>query len=326
MRTLSYTEALRAALSDELNRDDSIFLLGEDIGLYGGAFGITRGLLDKFGPERVIDTPISEASFVGTAIGAALSGSRPVVEIMFMDFITLAVDQLVNQAAKLRYIFGRQAKCPLVLRTPAGGGRSYGPTHSQDLTAWFVHTPGLKVVAPSTPADAFGLLKAAIRDNNPIIFIEHKMLYGLRGPVPSASAKLPEIGKARIAVSGTDITVVAWSWMALEAEIAARELDHVGVSVEVIDLRTLSPMDTGTIVKSVKKTGRLLVVDEGCRTCGISAEIGFRICEHAFEYLVAPIHRLTSPDSPIPASPLMEQAMIPNRSTIADEILDVLDE
>ena len=324
MTTMSFTEALRTCLAAEMRRDDSVFLLGEDIGVYGGAFGVTRGLLDRFGPERVIDTPISEASFVGAAIGAALAGSRPVVEIMFMDFIALATDQLVNQAAKLRYVFGEQARCPLVLRTPAGGGRCYGPTHSQDLTAWFVHSPGLQVVAPSTPADAVGLLKTAIRNDSPVIFVEHKMLYNHRAPVSTRTQPIP-FGKARIARKGSDLTIVAWSWMASEAEIAAARLEEEGLSVEVIDLRTLNPMDTGTVVKSVKKTGRILIVEEGCRTAGIGAEIGARVFEEAFDYLDAPLTRLASPDVPVPTSPTLEKAMIPCSDSIVRAALDMVE-
>ena len=324
MKTMSFTEALRTCLAGEMKRDNSVFLFGEDLGVYGGAFGITRGLLEKFGPERVIDTPISEGSFVGTAIGAAMAGSRPVVEIMFMDFIALACDQLVNQAAKLRYVFGKQAKCPIVLRTPAGGGRRYGPTHSQDLTAWFVNTPGLHVAAPSTPADAMGLLRTAIRSNSPVIFIEHKMLYSRKGPVSVRAHPVP-FGKARVVRKGTDITVVAWSWMAWEAEIAARELEEYGVSAEVIDLRTLSPMDTDAVIRSVKKTARILVVEEGSRTAGIGAEIGARVFEQAFDYLDAPLTRLTSPDVPVSASPTLEDAMIPRSDSIAHAVLDIVE-
>jgi len=322
---MSYTEALRTCLAGEMRRDKSVFLFGEDIGVYGGAFGVTRGLLEKFGPERVIDTPISEGSFVGAAVGAALAGSRPVVEIMFMDFITLAADQLVNQAAKLRYVFGEQARCPLVLRTPAGGGRCYGPTHSQDLTAWFVHAPGLHVAAPSTPADAMGLLKTAIRSDSPVIFVEHKMLYNEKGPVSPRARPVP-FGKARVARKGTDVTVIAWSWMALEAELAADHLEADGISVELIDLRTLSPMDTDTVIASVKKTGRVLIVEEGPRTAGVGAEIGARVFEQAFDYLDAPLTRLASPNVPVPTSPTLERAMIPNRESITSAILKILED
>lgn len=317
MKTLTYTEALREALAEELTRDPDVFVMGEDIGLYGGAFGVTRGLLAQFGPERIRDTPISEQGFVGAAVGAALAGSRPVVEIMFMDFITLAVDQLVNQAAKLRYVFGPQAKCPLVLRTVGGGGRCYGPTHSQSLEAWFTHAPGLKVVAPATAADAKGLLKAAIRDDNPVVFMEHKVLYGARGEVPDGPDVLTPLGRARVARTGSDVTIAAWSWMAAEAERAADQLAAEGINAEVIDLRTLVPLDAETLLESVRKTHRALVVQEACRTGGFGAEVACRLFEGAHDYLDAPIRRLTAPDIPLPASPPLEQAAIPDRHRIA---------
>ena len=316
MRELSYTEALREALREEMASDADVFILGEDIGAYGGAFGVTRGLLEEFGRARVVDTPISEPGFVGAAVGAAVVGSRPVVEIMFMDFMTLTVDQLVNQAAKLRYVFGPRAQCPVVVRTAGGAGRSYGPTHSQSLEAWFMHVPGLKVVVPATPADAKGLLKTAIRDNNPVIFMEHKMLYGQRGPVPAGAERCVPFGRARVACAGEDLTIVAWSWMAAEAERGVADLAELGISAELIDLRTLCPLDVETVVASVKKTGRVLIVEEGCRTAGVSAEIGFRVFEHAYDYLDAPIRRVTSPDVPVPASPVLESAMLPGRERI----------
>ena len=324
MRTISYTEALREALAEELARDPAVFLLGEDISCYGGAFGVTRGLRDRFGTDRVINTPISELSFVGAAVGASLVGSRPVVEIMFMDFVVLAMDQLVNQAAKLHYVFGEQARCPLVVRVVAGAGRSYGPTHSQSLEAWFMHTPGLKVVAPATPADAKAMLKTAIRDDNPVIFIEHKMLYGQKGPVPARGQRPVPFGKARIVTRGNDVTLVAWSWMAAEAEAAAGELAARGVRAQTIDLRSLCPLDIEPVVESVRKTGRLLIVEEGCRTGGISAEIGFQVFEHVYDYLNAPIKRLTTPDVPISASPVLEHAAVPNRERIVAAAMELL--
>jgi pyruvate dehydrogenase E1 component beta subunit len=317
MKTLTYTEALREALTEEMTRDPDVFLMGEDIGVYGGAFGITRGLLEQFGPERVRDTPISEPGFVGAAIGAAVVGSRPVVEIMFMDFITLAVDQMVNQAAKLHYVLGRQARCPLVLRAVGGGGRCYGPTHSQSLEAWFTHVPGLKVVAPATPADAKGLLMASIRDDNPVVFMEHKLLYGSRGEVPEGADALVPLGRARVARAGSDITIVAWSWMAAEAERAAADLHGEGISAEVVDLRTLIPLDVETLIESVKKTHRVLVVHEACQTGGFGAEVACRIFERLYDYLDAPIRRLAVSDVPLSASPGLEKAAIPDRVAIA---------
>lgn len=325
MRDMSYTEALREALREEMAADDAVILLGEDIGRYGGAFGVTSGLLDAFGPERVIATPISEQGFTGVAVGAALVGSRPVIEIMFMDFITLATDQLVNQAAKLHYVFGPDARCPLVVRTAAGGGRCYGPTHSQTLEAWFVHAPGIKVLAPATPADAYGLLKAAIRDDNPVLFIEHKMLYGTRGKVPEQGDPLP-IGRARVAKEGADLTIVAWSWMAAEAEAAAWELEDREIDAEVIDLRSLSPMDMDTVLESVRKTGRVMVIDEGCRTGGVGAEIAAQVFEQVYDYLVAPLRRVAALDVPVPASPVLERAVLPGREKILAQAVAMLEE
>mgnify|MGYP006288685713 CR=1 FL=1 len=325
MRSMTCTEALREALHEEMARDERVFLMGEDIAAYGGAFGVTRGLLDTYGPERVRNTPISEPGFVGAAVGAALAGSRPVVEIMFMDFITLAMDQLVNQAAKLHYVFGEQATCPLVVRAVGGAGRCYGPTHSQNLEAWFVHAPGIKVVAPSSPAEAKGLLKAAVRDDNPVLFVEHKLLYNRREDMPDDAGRPLPIGKARIVRPGEDLTIVAWSWMAAEAEEAAHRLAAEDIEAEVIDLRSLSPMDTDTIVDSARKTGRVLVVEEGHRTGGVAAEIACRIFENAHDYLDAPIRRLAATDNPIPAGPALEQAMIPNAARIVDAALELVD-
>jgi pyruvate/2-oxoglutarate/acetoin dehydrogenase E1 component len=320
MRVISYTQALREALDQEMARDSKVFLLGEDIGKYGGAFGVTGGLLKKFGAERVINTPISEPGFVGVAIGAALTGSRPVAEIMFMDFMTLAMDQLVNQAAKLHYVLGDQASCPMVLRTPGGAGRRYGPTHSQTFASWLVNVPGLKVVMPSTPADAKGLLKTAIRDNNPVVFIEHKRLYNSKGPVPLKSRPIP-FGKARVVRKGKDVTIVAWSWMVHESEIAADILAGHGIDAEVIDMRTLCPMDIDTVAASVKETGRLVIVDEEYASCGVSAEIGMRVSETIYDYMDAPIVRVTTPHVPIPASPVLEDAAVPSSSDIVDAVI-----
>ncbi len=324
MKTITYTEAVREALAEELTRDPAVFVMGEDIGVYGGAFGVTRGLLHQFGPERIRDTPISEQGFVGAAIGAALVGSRPVVEIMFMDFITLAVDQMVNQAAKVRYVFGEQARCPLVLRTVGGGGRCYGPTHSQSLEAWFTHAPGLKVVAPATPADAKGLLKASIRDDNPVVFMEHKLLYGCRGDVPDGADVLVPLGQARLARTGSDITIIAWSWMAAEAERAAVDLEAQGVSAEVVDLRTLVPLDIETVMASVRKTHRVLIVQEACQTGGFGAEVACRVFEGAHDYLDAPIRRLATQDVPLSASPILERAAMPDRFRIAQAAAELV--
>ncbi|MBI3944358.1 MAG: alpha-ketoacid dehydrogenase subunit beta [Armatimonadetes bacterium] len=315
-REVYFTEALQEALAEEMRRDPEVFLLGEDIGVYGGCFGVTRGLLAEFGPERVRDTPISEAALVGMAVGAAILGARPVVEVMFMDFVTLAMDQLVNHAAKFRYVYGEQARVPLVLRCPAGAGRAYGATHSQSLEAWFLHVPGLKVVAPATAADAKGLLKSAIRDDNPVIFIENKVLYQSRERIPEGEYAIP-LGQARRVCEGGDVTLVAYSRMAREAERAAVLLAEEGVSAEVIDLRTLAPLDIGTVVESVAKTGRVVLVEEGTRTGGACAEIGVQIFEHAWDSLDAPIRRVTTPDIPIPFAPELEAAVIPAAADIA---------
>ena len=318
-------EALRAALREEMKRDPRVLLMGEDLGVYGGAFGITRGLCDEF-PDRVVDTPISESGFVGAAIGAALAGSRPVVEIMFMDFILLALDPLANMAAKLHYVFGPEAACPLVVRTPAGGGRGYGPTHSQCLEALFTHVPGLKVVAPSTPADAYVLLKAAIRDNNPVLFVEHKQLYSLRGDwAARPGGRIEKLGRARTVRQGADVTIVAWSWMTELARRAAQDLAAAGVEATVIDLRTLAPLDEKTILESVRKTGRLVIVEEGTRTGGFAAEIGFRVFEQAFDCLDGPIRRVTCPDVPLSAAPALEQAALPSRAAIAEAAMKLVE-
>lgn len=322
-RDISYTEALREALSEEMSRDERVFLLGEDIAVYGGAFGVTRGLVEQFGRERVRNTPISEGGFVGAAIGAAVAGSRPVVEIMFMDFLGLVSDQLLNMAAKLHYVFGDAMRCPLVLRTAAGGGRCYGPTHSQSLEAWFVHVPGLHVVAPATPADAKGLLKSAIRQDNPVLFMEHKMLYGRRGPVPVGADVLVPFGRARRLGDGGRLTLVAWSWMSLEAELALADLAAEGVQAELVDLRTLAPLDIDTVAESARRTGRVLIVEEGCRTGGVAAEIAAQLFERVHDYLDAPIRRLASPDIPVPASPVLERAMLPNRDAIVAAALEL---
>jgi pyruvate dehydrogenase E1 component beta subunit len=325
VRTISYSDALREALLEEMERDGRVFVIGEDIARYGGAFGVTRGLVDRFGPQRVINTPISEQGFTGMAVGAALAGSRPVVEIMFMDFITLATDQLVNQAAKLHYVFGDQATCPLVVRTVAGGGRQYGPTHSQSLEAWFVHTPGIKVVAPATPADAKGLLKSAIRDRNPVLFVEHKRLYGRTGAVPSGRMQPVPIGRARRVTEGRDLTLIAWSWMSVEAEEAVGELADRGIGAELIDLRSLNPLDVDTLAASARQTGRVLIVEEGCRTGGVSAEIAFRIFEEAHDYLDAPIGRVAGADVPVPASPVLEKAALPDKAAIVEAAMRLVE-
>jgi pyruvate/2-oxoglutarate/acetoin dehydrogenase E1 component len=319
---LTYWQGLQAALRAEMTRDPRVFLMGEDIGVYGGAFGVTRGLLEEFGPQRVRCTPISEATIVGAAVGAALTGMRPVVEIMFMDFVTLAMDPLCNHAAKLRYMYGPQATVPLVIRTPAGGRRCYGATHSQSLEAWFLHVPGLKVVAPATPADAKGLLIAAIRDPDPVLFVEHKTLYATTGPVDDADTPLP-IGRAAVRRTGRDVTLVAYSYCAELAVEAAAELAAAGIDAEVIDLRTLVPLDTETILTSVRKTGRVVTVEEGTRTGGVGAEIAARIAEQAYQYLDAPIRRVAAADAPIPFSRPLEEAALPCAADIVRVVREI---
>jgi len=310
-REITYLEAVREALVQEMRRDSDVFLLGEDIGVYGGAFGVTRGLLEEFGPERIRETPISEAAIAGAATGAALMGLRPVMEIMFMDFVTIAMNQLVNQAAKIRFMFGGKASIPLVCRTPAGSGTGAAAQHSQSLEAWFVHTPGIKVVMPSTPADVKGLLVTSIRDNNPVMFVEHKLLYHTDGPVSEDLYAIP-LGQADVKREGRDLTIIAYSIMVLRALEAAEQLAAEGIEVEVVDPRTLKPLDRETIVRSVSKTGRVLIVHEAPITGGVGAELAAVIANsEAFDYLDAPIRRLAGQNVPIPYNRTLERAAVP---------------
>ena len=317
MRVITYREAIREAMREEMLRDKTVFLLGEDIGLYGGAYAVTKGLLDEFGSERVRDTPMSEAIIVGAATGAAAAGTRPVAEIMYIDFMTFAMDQIVNQAAKMRYMFGGRMEVPMVVRTQGGTGRSSAAQHSQSLESWFIHVPGLRVVLPSSPYDAKGLLKTAIRTNDPVLFIEHKLLYTTKGEVPEEEYTIP-FGVADIRHPGKDLTIVAYSRMVLFALEAANELEQVGISAEVIDLRTLNPLDMNTILVSVKKTNRVIIVEEDCKTGGTGAEISAQIVEKSFDYLDVPICRLAGKDTPIPCSPVLERAAIPNKGDIIE--------
>jgi len=324
MAKMTYRDALREALTEEMRRDPSVFLLGEDIGRYwGGAFKVTDGLAEEFGDERVRDTPISESAIIGTAVGAAITGMRPVAEIMFGDLTALAMDQIANQAAKIRYMFGGQAKCPLVIRTPFGAGVNIASHHSQSLEAWFMHVPGLFVAAPSTPYDAKGLLKSAIRGNNPVFFCEHKLLYPVECEVPKEEYTVP-FGVAEVKMEGSDATIVATSYMVHKALEASKALEKEGISVEVVDPRTLTPLDKQAIVKSVRKTGRLIVVSEDCKTAGVSAEIAAVVAEEALDYLDAPIKRLAEPDTPIPFSPSLEQYVIPNEKAIVKAVKEVI--
>ncbi len=315
-RDLYTSWAIREALAEEMERDPSVILLGEDIGRYGGAFRVTEGLLDRFGPERVRDTPISENGVLGVAVGAAMCGLRPVVEIMFMDFVTLAMDQLTNHAAKFHFLYGEDVRVPLVLRLPAGGGRGYGATHSQTLDSWFLSTPGLKVAAPWSPADAKALLKAAVRDDNPVVFIEHKALYSKRGPVPEDVEPL-EFGRARVVREGADVTFITYSRMVDEALAAAEALAEAGVEAEVVDVRSLQPLDDETLVASAAKTGRVVLIEEGVRQGGVMAEVACRVMEGAFEYLEAPLIRLGAGFAPIPCAERIERALTPGAREIA---------
>jgi len=315
VKKITYAQAVAEAIDEEMQRDNNVILLGEDVGILGGNFKATVGLYEKYGEWRVKDTPISENSFVGLGLGAALTGLRPVVEVMFGDFLMLALDQIGNQAAKIRYMSGGQAKVPLTIRTTLGGGRSSAAQHSQSLQALVCHIPGLKVVMPSSAAEAKGLLKTAIRDDNPVIFFEHKMEYNKTYEVPEEEYTIP-FGVANILKEGKDITIVGTSNQALKALQAAEELAKEGISVEVIDPRTLIPLDKDTIVKSIKKTGRLLIVDEGYERCGVAGEIAISILKNIFYYLDAPIERLTTANLPLPFSPALEFPIVPDEKKI----------
>lgn len=319
VRTLTYAEAIREALRQSMENDPSVFLLGEDIGVYGGAFGVTNGLLEQFGAERVRDTPISEAVIAGACLGAALTGMRPVGEIQFMDFVSLSMEQLVLQAAKIRFMFGGKAKAPFVLRMPGGSGTGAAAQHSQCLENWFVHIPGLKVVMPSNPYDAKGLLLSAIDDDNPVIFIEHKLLYKTSGEVPEEMYHVP-LSQSSIARPGKDLTLVATSIMVSRSLEAAEQLSREGIEVEIIDPRTLNPLDDAPILESVARTGRLLVVHEAVGTGGYAGEIAYRVASsHAFNYLEAPIRRLTGLDIPIPYNRTLEKHAVPQVDRIFEE-------
>jgi 2-oxoisovalerate dehydrogenase E1 component beta subunit len=319
-RELTYLEAIREALAEEMRRDEKVFVLGEDVGPYGGAFGVTKGLHDEFGEYRCLDTPISESCIIGVSVGASLRGYRPVAEMQFGDFISCGFDQIVNQAATLRYRYGGRASCPIVVRAPVGGNVAGGLYHSQNPESWFVHRPGLKVVAPSTAWDAKGLLKAAIRDDNPVIYLEHKYLYRrVKGPVPEGD-EIVEIGKAAIRREGRHATLVTYGAMVQLALDAADRMAGQGIETEVIDLRTLAPWDTETVFASLDKTNRVLVVHEAVKTLGMGAEISATIMEERFERLDAPVMRLTYPDAHCPFSHVLEQHNLPNADTIAEAL------
>jgi len=324
MKVLTYAEAIREAMREEMLRNPNVFLIGEDIGAYGGSHSVTLGLYEEFGSERVIDTPISEAAIVGAGIGAALMGLRPVVEIMYMDFIPLSVEQILNHAAKIHFMSGGQLRVPLTIRTQYSLGRAYGPQHSQFFPSWFMNIPGLFLVLPSTPSDAKGLLKSAIRAENPTVFIECAGLYHkLKGPVPEEEYTIP-YGRADVKRVGKDVTVVALARMVHEALAAADELETRKISIEVVDPRTLVPLDKETIIDSVKKTGRVVVASDDVKTGGVCAEISSMITEEAFSYLEAPIKRVTAPDLPVPSSRELEKQYMPNKDDLVNAITGVL--
>jgi acetoin:2,6-dichlorophenolindophenol oxidoreductase subunit beta len=324
MRELSFAQALNEALAQAMESDPRVFIIGEDIGVYGGAFGVTGDLVHRFGEDRVIDTPISELGGAGAAVGAALAGSRPILEFQFSDFSGLAMEQIVNQAAKIRYMLGGKTSVPVVFRLPTGSGTGAAAQHSQSLEAWFAHVPGLKVVEPSTPHDAKGLLLAAIEDPDPVLIFEHKLLYKVKGHVPEEQYVVP-IGKAAVVRQGCDVTIVAAAIMVQKALDAAEILASEGIDVEVIDLRTIRPIDTATIIASVKKTTRLACVYEGVKTLGIGAEISALIAEsEAFDYLDAPIIRLGGAESPIPYSPILEKAAVPQVENIVEALRNLV--
>ncbi|MFA4986559.1 MAG: alpha-ketoacid dehydrogenase subunit beta [Candidatus Brocadiia bacterium] len=315
-----YWEAIQKALRQEMDRDPRVILLGEDIGTYGGAFKVTRGMLADYGADRVIDTPISEAAITGICNGAAITGLRPVMEVMFMDFTTLCLDQLLNHAGKFRYMWGGKVNVPFVLRTPMGAGRGYGPTHSQSLESLLIKCPGIKVVAPATPSDAFGLLVSAIRDPNPVVFLEHKRLYGVKGNVQDSPETIP-IGKAAVLREGSDVTLMSYSYMVRECLAAAEILGGQGVSACVLDLRSLAPMDDEAILNASAASGRVIFVEEGTRTGGVGAEVVSRVFESRFFDMQCPPVRIALPDVPIPCSPPLERALLPNAQAIVQAAL-----
>lgn len=323
MAEITYRQALHDVLREELQRDENVFLMGEEIGIFEGSYKITAGLLKEFGPKRVVDTPIAENGFVGMATGAAMLGLRPIVEIMTINFIVLAMDQIVNHAAKIYSMFGGQCPIPLVIRTPGGGGQQLSATHSQNLEVWFAHVPGLKVVAPSTPADAKGLMRTSVRDNNPVIFLENLALYNVKGEVPDDDYVIP-IGQAKVAKEGTDLTVISYSRMSAVALDVARRLEEEDkLSIEVVDLRSLRPLDYETIINSVKKTNRAIVFEEDWRSYGVGAEIAALLQEEAFDYLDAPIQRVASLELPLPYSKPLERAALTGAKQLEEAIQKV---
>jgi pyruvate dehydrogenase E1 component beta subunit len=323
MAVMMYREALNRALAEEMRRDPMVFHFGEGIAERGGSYRVTVGLLEEFGPERIFDTPISEASFTGAAAGAALVGTRPVVEVLFVDFTLLAMDQIVNQAAKVSFMSGGMGRVPMVLRTQGGTGNGLAAQHSQSLEALFYHVPGLKVVMPSTPRDAKGLLKAAIRDDDPVIFIEHKLLYMTKGEVPDEEDVIP-LGQAEVKRAGTDVTLVTWSYMTLRCLEAAAALEQRGVSAEVLDLRTLTPLDTKSVLASVRKTGKAVVVHEAWKRGGVGGDLAAMIQEEAYDDLDGPVIRIAGKNTHIPYNPNLEKACIPSTQEIVERVLELV--
>jgi len=324
MSIISVRNAIKDALAEEMRRDDKVFLQGESIGKYGGCFKVTEGLIDEFGPRRVKDTPLSESVIVGSGIGAALYGYRPVVEIMFADFMALAMDQMVNNAAKMRYMHDGKQDLPIVIRAPQGAGMTMGPHHSQSVEAWLMNIPGLKIVLPSNAYDAKGLLKSAIRDNDPVIFLENKLLYNEKGEVPDGEDYTVPIGKAKVVREGKDLTIISYSHMMKKVLKVAETMQKQGIEIEVVDLRTLRPLDVETITESVKKTGRALIVHEATVFGGAGAEIATTIQKEAFDYLDAPIERVGAVESPVPFSPVLEDAYLPNEEKIIKAVNNML--
>ena len=323
MPEVTYRDAIKSALREALSEDDRVFLAGEDIGPYGGAYAVTKGLFEEFGSERIKDSPLSESAIIGACTGAAIAGLRPIAEIMTINFSMLAMDQIVNHAAKLRYMSGGQMSVPLIIRTVTGGGASVAATHSQSLEVWYASVPGLKVVVPATPYDAIGLLRASREELDPVMFIEHIMLYGSRGEVPETRFTVP-IGKADIKREGKDATIISYSRMSIVALEAAKKLSEEGIDAEVIDLRTLRPLDSETVLESVRKTHRALVVEEFWRTGGFAAEIAAQIQEHAFDYLDAPVARLAGAEAPMPYSFPLEKLAIPDSDGVVRAVKEML--
>ena len=324
MPEMTYRDAINLALREEMRRDPSVVIWGEDVALYEGSFKVTRKLLAEFGEERVRDTPISENTIIGVAIGAAMGGLRPVAELMTVNFALLAMDQIINHMTKIPYMFGGQTTVPMVIRAPGGGGSQLGAQHSQSLEAYFMHAPGMYVATPATPADAKGLLKTAIRDNNPVMYLEHEALYNSKGEVSDDPEYLIPFGKADIKRQGSDVTIVAYSRMTILALQAASELEKEGISCEVVDLRTLTPLDTESFVESVRRTGRAVVVEESWRTCGVGAELTSRIYDGCFEYLKAPVKRVAALDVPTPYSRKLEKLCIPTTEDIVFAVKETL--